>query len=161
MVRRNTSSNRPKPPRVDDLSIILLVEDSPDDVELIQYAFEKAGIVSPLVVISDGDQAVAFLGGHGRFADRVQHPLPAMILLDLKLPRRSGFEVLSFLRGENLTRHTPVVILSSSNQPSDIARAYEAGANSYLVKPVSRGGLLDMVRALDAYWMKLNRVPSA
>lgn len=146
---------------MDDLSIILLVEDSPDDVELIRYAFKKSGILNPLVVISDGDQAVDYLGGHGRFVDRVQHPLPAMILLDLKLPRRSGFEVLSFLRGEDATRSTPVVILSSSNQPSDIARAYEAGANSYLVKPVSRGGLLDMVRALDAYWIKLNRVPSA
>jgi CheY-like chemotaxis protein len=146
---------------VDDLSIILLVEDSPDDVELIQYAFDKAGITSPLVVVTDGDQAVDYLAGQGRFADRRHHPLPTLILLDLKLPRRSGFEVLQFLRGEDATRGTPVVVLTSSNQPSDIARAYEAGANSYLVKPVSRGGLLDMVLALDAYWIKLNRVPSA
>lgn len=146
---------------MDDLSTILLVEDNPDDVELFRYACDKAGIGNPLFVITDGDQAVDYIVGHDRFADRHHYPLPALILLDLKLPRRSGFEVLRFLRGKSLTRHTPVVVLTSSNQPDDIARAYAAGANSYLVKPLSRNGLLEMVQALNDYWIKLNRVTSA
>ena len=141
-----------------DESTILLIEDNPDDVELIRYAFEKVGLGSPLFGITDGDAAVDYLGGRGAYADRTRHPLPALILLDLKLPRRSGFEVLGFIRGQAATRHTPVVVLTSSNQQDDIRRAYDAGANSYLVKPVSRDALIEMVRSLDAYWIKLNQV---
>ncbi len=88
----------------------------------------------------------------------MRYPLPALILLDLKLPKRSGFEVLAFLRAREDTRHTPVVVLTSSNQQADIARAYALGANSYLVKPVNRDKLIEIVRSLDAYWLKLNQV---
>jgi len=143
---------------MNDVSTILLVEDNPDDAELIEYAFEKAGVANPLVAVADGDAAVDYIGGTGAYADRARHPLPALILLDLKLPRRSGFEVLRFARGQVATRHTPVVVLTSSNQHDDIQRAYEVGANSYLVKPVGRDALIEMVKSLDAYWIKLNQV---
>ena len=143
---------------MNDESSILLVEDNPDDAELVGHAFEKVGIGNPLIRLSDGDAAVDFLGGVGVYADRKRHPLPGLILLDLKLPRRSGFEVLRFMRGQDATRHTPVVVLTSSNQQDDITKAYDDGANSYLVKPVSRDALIEMVRSLDAYWIKLNQV---
>ncbi len=141
---------------MNELSIILLVEDNADDVELIEYAFGKAGVANPLVALTDGDAAVAYLGGTGAYRDRARHPLPELILLDLKLPRRSGFEVLSFLRAQEATRLTPVVILTSSSQEEDIRRCYELGANSYLVKPVGHESLIELVRSLKTYWIKLN-----
>lgn len=141
---------------MNELATILLVEDNPDDAELLEYAFRKAGIANPLLAVADGDAAVDYIGGRGAYADRTRHPLPELILLDLKLPRRSGFEVLGFIRGQEATRHTPVVVLTSSSQHGDIQRAYEAGTNSYLVKPVGRDALLEMVRSLEAYWIKLN-----
>lgn len=141
---------------MNELSTILLVEDNPDDAELIDYAFRKAGIANPLVTVTDGDAAVDYVGGTEAYADRTRHPRPELILLDLKLPRRSGFEVLSFIRGQQATRHTPVVVLTSSNQQDDIRRSYEHGANSYLVKPIGRDALIEMVRSLKAYWIKLN-----
>ena len=141
---------------MNELSNILLVEDNPDDAELLEYAFRKAGIANPLLAVTDGDAAVEYVGGTGAYADRRRHPLPELILLDLKLPRRSGFKVLGFIRGQEATRHTPVVVLTSSSQHGDIQRAYEAGANSYLVKPVGRDALIEMARSLKAYWIKLN-----
>lgn len=142
---------------MNELSIILLVEDNPDDVMLVQYAFDKAGILNPLEVVADGDAAVDYIGRTGSYAGREGQPGPDLILLDLKLPRRSGFEVLSFVRRHELTRHTPVVVLTSSDQEADIRRSYERGANSFLVKPIGRDGLIDMASALKAYWIKLNR----
>lgn len=139
------------------LSTVLLVEDNPDDAELIAYAFAKAEIANPLLVIEDGDAAIDYVRGRGAYADRMRFPLPGLVLLDLKLPRRSGFEVLAAIRDSAGTKHTPVVVLTSSNQDADIKRAYELCANSYLVKPVSRSSLLHMVEALDAYWIKLNQ----
>jgi CheY-like chemotaxis protein len=141
---------------LNELSIILLVEDNHDDAALIQYAFEKADIRNPLVIVTDGDAAVDYIGRTGAYADRSGLPLPELILLDLKLPRRSGLEVLSFVRRHEPTRHTPVVVLTSSDQEADIRRSYERGANSFLVKPIGRDGLIDMARALKAYWIKLN-----
>lgn len=143
---------------MNEASAILLVEDNPDDVELIQYAFTKACVRNPLVVVTDGDEAVNYVSGTQAYADRTRHPQPALILLDLKLPRRSGLEVLDFIRQQEATQHTPVVVLTSSNQREDIARAYEGGANSYLVKPVTRDGLLEMVKSIDGYWIKINQV---
>ena len=146
---------------MNEMSTILLVEDNEDDVELILYAFEKAGIRNPLVTVPDGDAAVEYVTGTDPYADRERHPWPALILLDLKLPRRSGFEVLEAIRSHRPARHTPVVVLTSSDQTVDIERAYRQGANAYLVKPVSRDALLAMVRTLDAFWIKLNRVAGA
>lgn len=142
---------------MNDDAAILLVEDNSDDAELIAYAFRKVGITNPLSRLADGDAAVEYLGGAGKYADRLHYPLPALILLDLKLPKRSGFEVLAFVRGQKATRHTTVVVLTSSNQQADIERAYDLGANSYLIKPVNRDKLIELVRSLDAYWLKLNQ----
>lgn len=140
---------------------ILIVEDEADDAELLGYAFEKAGVLNPRHILDNGDDAAAYIGGTAIYADRQRYPLPALVLLDLKLPRRSGFEVLQFIRSNQTTSHIPVVVLTSSDQPEDIMRAYAVGANSYLVKPVTRDALLAMVRTLDAYWIKLNRTITA
>lgn len=139
------------------LDNILLVEDNPDDVELIRYAFRKAGIECPIEVVTDGEQAIAYLAGLSPYEDRSRYPRPSLILLDLKLPRRSGFEVLEFAKRQPDTRLIPIVVLTSSSQSADVRRAYELCANSYLVKPVSRDALVAMMRAFDEYWLGLNQ----
>lgn len=137
--------------------VVLLVEDDPDHVLLIQRAFSKANLVNPLRIVRDGEDAVAYLSGRGEYADRSKNPLPSLILLDLKLPRKSGLEVLSWLRGEPNLKLTPVVVLSSSAEAADVERAYALGVNSYLLKPVNFGDLLEMVKSIGMYWMILNR----
>ncbi len=138
---------------------ILLVEDNSTDVLMVRRAFRKANLLHPLQVVDDGDKAVAYLGGQGPYADRGQYPLPVLLLLDLKLPRRSGLEVLGWLRQQEGLRRLPVVVLTSSKESSDVNRAYDLGANSYLVKPVDFDPLLEMVKALGLYWMLLNEKP--
>ena len=138
---------------------ILIVEDNGDDVLLMRRAFRKLGITSPLHVVSDGDAAVAYLGATGPYADRQTHPLPALVLLDLKLPKRSGLEVLEWLRAQPGIGRLPVVVLTSSRESTDVNRAYELGANSYLVKPVDFEGLQTMAQTLNLYWLELNQGP--
>ena len=139
---------------------ILLVEDSVDDQVLIRRAFTRAKLLNPLHIVDDGDKAIAYLAGEPPYDNREANPLPAIILLDLKLPRRSGHEVLKWIRGRNgeLAR-IPVVILTSSNEKADISRAYDLGANSYLVKPVDFEGLLQMVGNIGVYWLVHNENP--
>lgn len=134
----------------------MLVEDIQDDVELILHAFGKVGISNPVVVVEDGEKAIRYLRGLGEYSDRLPFPLPGLILLDLKLPRRSGFEVLAAVRATEATRRVPVVVLTSSNQEDDVRKAYDLGANSYLVKPVGLDALVALVRTLEAFWIKLN-----
>jgi CheY-like chemotaxis protein len=138
---------------------ILLVEDNPTDVLLIRRAFEKARMANPIQVADDGDTAVAYLSGDREYVDRERFPLPILILLDLKLPRRSGLEVLEWLRAQRTLRRIPVVILSSSRQHRDVNAAYDTGVNSYLVKPVEFEALFDMLKAVNLYWMMLNEKP--
>jgi CheY-like chemotaxis protein len=130
---------------------ILLVEDDSNDVLLLQRAFRRAGLNHALQVVSDGDQAVEYLSGEGKYSDRDTHPLPALILLDLKLPRRSGLEVLQWLRTQPvLVRSVPVIVLTSSRLSEDVDRAYSLGANSYMAKPSGNyDGLAEMVKNLD------------
>ncbi len=135
---------------------ILVVEDDADDVVLLKVAFEGAHIGEALQVVGDGEEAVAYLLGQGAYADRARHPLPSLILLDLKLPRKSGLEVLEWRRQAGLWR-IPVIVLTSSQSSADIARAYELGANSYLVKPLSSEAQLKMVETIGAYWIGLNK----
>lgn len=144
---------------MDDQSAILLVEDNVDDADLVRHAFRKAGIRNPVILVTDGDMATDYLREQGDFADRLRFPAPRLILMDLKLPRRSGLEVLSILRQTAAVRSCPVIVLSSSNLPDDIRTAYNAGANAYLVKPIGGDALIDMVRAIDAFWIGLNRAP--
>src|SRR5437660_5120901 len=140
-------------------STILLVEDSADDVLLIRRAFQKAGITNPIQVVEHGDAAVSYLAGEPPFADRQRFPLPVMVLLDLKLPRRSGLEVLAWVRQHSGLKRIPVVVLTSSKESLDVNQAYDLGANSYLVKPVAFEELLALVRSLEGYWLLLNERP--
>ena len=139
--------------------VILVVEDDPNDILLIQRAFAKARILNPLRTVSNGDEAVAYLAGEGIHADRENFPVPVLVLLDLKLPRRSGLEVLAWIRGQPGLKRLPVVVLTSSKESVDINRAYDLGANSYLVKPVGFDSLLELVKSLEVYWMMLNQNP--
>ena len=141
-------------------AVILLVEDNPTDVILVRRAFEKARIANPLIIVSDGDAAVNYLAGIDGYSDRSRFPLPALVLLDLKLPRRSGLEVLEWIRAQPGIGRVPVVVLTSSSQRVDVDRAYDVGANSYLVKPVEYDAFEQMLRDLNAYWMVRNTKPT-
>ena len=138
---------------------VLLVEDSYNDVLLIQRAYKMAKAKSQLHVVKDGEQAVSYLIGEGPYANREQYPIPTLMLLDLKLPRKTGFELLEWLRNQPKLKRLPVVVLSSSAQARDVNRVYDLGANSYLVKPVRFDALLNLVEALDLYWNTLNEKP--
>lgn len=139
---------------------ILLVEDNTDDVFLIQRAFRTANLANPIRVIGDGEEAIAYLGGQGRYTDRARYPLPVLLLLDLKLPRRSGLEVLEWRLTQPGLRRLPTVVLTSSRENVDVNRAYDLGANSYLVKPVAFEALMDIVKTLNLYWLILNEPPA-
>jgi CheY-like chemotaxis protein len=138
---------------------ILLVEDDPNDVLLLERAFRRAGVAYPLSIVNDGDQALDFLQGSGKYQDRLKFPLPDLVLLDLKLPRRSGHEVLRWLRGQPGLRRLPVIVLTSSKESRDVSEAYDEGANSYLVKPPTVELLIHMVAQLERYWLTLNQGP--
>ncbi len=138
---------------------ILLAEDNATDALMVQRAFRKAHLLNPVQVVDDGDKAVAYLSGQGPYADREKYPLPVLLLLDLKLPRRSGLEVLEWLRQQEGLKRLPVVVLTSSKESSDVNRAYDLGANSYLVKPVDFDPLLEMVKTLGLYWVLMNEKP--
>lgn len=138
---------------------ILLVEDSPDDALLIQRAFRKANLANSVQLVRDGEEAVAYLKGDPPFSDRRQFPLPVLMLLDLKLPRRSGLEVLEWIRQDGPLKRLPVVVLTSSRERVDVDRAYDLGVNSYLTKPVGFEALLEMVKSLNLYWLILNEPP--
>jgi CheY-like chemotaxis protein len=139
---------------------ILLVEDSEDEILFVRQAFRQAKLSNPLHVIEDGDAAVAYLAGQEDYADRTRHPLPTLILLDLELPRRSGLEVLEWLRAQPGIGRIPVVVLTTSRESADVNRAYELGANGYLGKPVDFDGLLEMVRTIGLYWLVMSELPS-
>jgi len=135
--------------------IILLIEDNPKDVELTRRALAKANIANKLVVASDGVEALEYLIGNS--ADPAE--LPVVILLDLKLPRINGMEVLQRIRSENRIKHLPVVILTSSNEEHDILQSYSLGANSYIRKPVKFSDFAEAIRQLGLYWLVLNQLP--
>ncbi|TCV87438.1 response regulator [Sulfurirhabdus autotrophica] len=141
------------------LPTLLLVEDDPNDVMLFRRAMDKSKMANPLQLAKDGEEAVAYLSGEGLYADRNTYPLPAIMLLDLKLPRKSGLEVLEWLRDQPGINRLPVVVMTSSKESTDVGRAYDLGANSYLVKPVSFETLLEMVKVLGLYWFILNEKP--
>jgi len=138
---------------------ILLVEDSPDDALLIQRAFRKANLANPVQLVRDGEEAVAYLSGAVPYEDRARFPLPVFMLLDLKLPRRSGLEVLAWVRQESVVKRLPIVVLTSSRESVDVNRAYDLGVNSYLTKPVGFEALLEMVKNVNLYWLVLNENP--
>ena len=144
-----------------DGQFILLAEDNPDDVLLIQRAFQKAGLGHVLKVVSDGGEAIEYLSGRGIYADREKYPAPFLLLLDLKMPGTDGFEVLQWVRSEPEIRRMLVVVLTSSDLQEDVDRAYELGANSYLVKPVIFDEMVHLLQRFEAYWTEINRIPSS
>lgn len=144
------------PPAQD--SRVLLVEDNSADALLVARAFRNAGLAPPMR-ISNGEDAVAYLAGTGQYTDRVRHPLPRLVLLDLKLPRRSGIEVLQWTRAQPSLQPLPMVILTASREEFDLRAAYLHGANSYLVKPVGSAALQQMIAALGLYWLTHNIIP--
>ncbi len=138
---------------------ILLVEDNRTDVLLIQRAFRKANVSVPLQVVEDGEAAVLYLSGREPYSDRICYPLPVMILLDLKLPRKSGAEVLEWLRQQPMLKRLPVVVLTSSKEYADVNHVYDLGANAYMVKPVAFDNLVDIVKTLNMHWIIFNEKP--
>jgi CheY-like chemotaxis protein len=139
---------------------ILLVEDDPNDTVLIRRAFQKAGFGDNLKIVSDGGQAIQYLQGQKEYGDRARFPLPFLLLLDLKMPGTDGFEVLQWIRRQPDLKRLLVVVLTSSNLQADVDRAYDLGANSYLVKPVEFSQMVNMIERFEAYWTELNRFPS-
>lgn len=139
--------------------IILLVEDNPSDVMLTKRALEKNQILNKLVVAEDGREALDYLLCAGKHAGRDVRDLPAVVLLDLKLPLIDGLEVLKEIRSNEFTRLLPVVILTSSDQEEDIITSYKLGANSYIRKPVDFHQFAEAVRTLGMYWLLLNEAP--
>jgi CheY-like chemotaxis protein len=135
---------------------VLLVEDDPDDILLTQIAFEKARLANPLEIARDGEEAIAYLSGEGKFANRNQYPLPVLVMLDLKMPKVNGFQVLEWLRSHPEIGHLPVAIMTSSDEDPDVKRAYALGADSYLVKPPDARALLALVQRINAYWLIVN-----
>ncbi len=138
---------------------ILLVEDNPNDVKLTLRAFEKSGISNRVEVVSDGVEALEYLHGTGEFAGRNHDSLPVVILLDLKMPRMDGIELLQRIRADERTRLVPVVVLTTSNEEKDRAESYALGANSYVRKPVKLSQFTEAVQQLGAYWLGLNEPP--
>lgn len=138
---------------------ILLVEDNPDDAELTRIAFEDAGCDHVLDVACDGAEALDYLFARGRHAARVGAMLPAMVLLDINLPKRDGREVLQAIRADPATRSLPVVMLTTSAEPFDVDELYALGANSYIQKPVEFSDFVDAVRQIGVYWLTLNQSP--
>ncbi len=140
---------------------ILLVEDDPNDLLLIQRAFQKAGLQYRLKIVRDGDLAIQYLGGRGPYSNRQRFPLPFLVLLDLRMSGTDGFGVLQWDRAAPRLKRLLIVVFTSSDLQSDIDRAYEAGANSYLVKPVEFEQMVHLVQRFEIYWTEINRTPSA
>jgi CheY-like chemotaxis protein len=142
-----------------DCDVILLAEDNEDHVLLIRRAFRQSGLVNPIQVVRDGEQAIAYLKGEGQYANRDEYPLPCLFLLDLKMPNKTGFDVLEWLRSEPAFAALRVVVLTTSGEMRDINRAYQLGANSFLTKPVDFRDFVQLTSAIKGYWIWLSRAP--
>jgi two-component system response regulator len=145
----------------DQRTDILLVEDNPDDVKLTLHAFKTANLANKIHVARDGVEALEFLFCTGAHADRSEQEMPRLVLLDLKLPRLDGHEVLKCIRGDPRTALIPVVVLTSSGEERDVMRAYNKGANSYIIKPVDFEQFTESVRDIGKYWLVINHATVA
>lgn len=145
---------------VAEYSLILLVEDREDDIAIVRRALVRAHLVNPLHVVRDGEEAIEYLGGTGKYANREEFPLPGLILLDLKMPRVDGFQVLEWIRKQPGLKGTVVLVLTSSNQLRDVNRAYALGASSFLVKPVDFEDYIELGNLLRKYWINTAKLPA-
>ena len=144
---------------VTDLGVILLVDDREDDAYLVRRAFVGGGVANPVHWVQSGTQAVEYLTGTGHYYDRVEYPLPDLILLDLKMPGMDGFDVLQWIRQQSGFGTIPVVVLTSSNLIKDVNRAYALGANSFLVKPLDFENYAELGKAVNEYWLLRAKPP--
>ena|ERR1044071_8707436 len=144
-------------------TIFLLVEDDRNDQQLVELEFQRVSLNIQLITVQDGSEAIEYIEGRGEYADRARFPIPHVILLDLKMPRVTGFEFLEWLRSKSphRARFIPVIVLSSSNLEPDIDRAYSLGANSYLVKPIHWQSFRERIQALGVYWSEHVETPAA
>jgi CheY-like chemotaxis protein len=142
--------------KLDPNATILLVEDEPSDVFLMKRALKGAQISNPLQVACDGQEAITYLSGEGKYSDRSRFPIPSIIFLDLKLPYKNGFEILSWIRNQSHLDQTLVMVLTSSSEERDIAQCYQLGARTFLVKPPTPAMLLELMVSLKDYWIKHN-----
>jgi CheY-like chemotaxis protein len=138
---------------------VLLAEDEEDDVFFLKRALNKSRITDPLHVVNDGEHAVDYIRGERDYGNRRRHPMPDIMIVDLKMPGKSGFEVLNWLRRESRCRSMPLIILSSSPEPRDIARAYEFGANAYLVKSSDMDHFSAILKDLYEFWKQTAELP--
>jgi CheY-like chemotaxis protein len=138
---------------------ILLAEDNPDDIELARRAFQRVNINNNIVVTHDGAETLDYLNGKGKYQGRNTDEVPQIILLDLKMPKVHGLEVLKHIRENQQTKYIPVIILTSSQDKKDVIRSYELGANSYIVKPIDFLKFSEVVQQIVMYWLTLNEQP--
>jgi CheY-like chemotaxis protein len=144
---------------VNNVSLILVAEDNENDLLLLLRAFQKGGLANPIQLVRDGEEVVCYLQGEGKYANREEYPLPDLLLLDLNMPRKNGFEVLEWIRQQPTLRTLRIVVLTMSEQLRDVNRAYELGANSFLVKPLDFEDFVRLVQAINGYWLWMNRAP--
>ena len=142
-----------------DQAVILLAEDREDDIILIRRSFAKAFISNPLQVVRDGEEAIEYLRGEGKYSNRAEYPLPHLLLLDLKMPRKDGFEVIKWVRQQPGLTSLPIVVLTSSQDMRDANVAYQLGANSFLVKPMDFQNFAELSHFLTGYWLHHNKSP--
>jgi CheY-like chemotaxis protein len=140
--------------------LILIADDNPDDLILLERAFNKAGVLNPIHQVRSGRDTIAYLNGDGEFADRTRHPFPRILLLDLHMPHGDGFAVLEWIRNKSLGKDLLIVILSRLDEMKNINRAYSLGANSFLAKPGDPAELNELIRSFHDYWLLKNRSPS-
>jgi len=138
---------------------VLLAEDNPDDVLLVRLGFRKAGCGIPIFVVNDGEQAIQYLKGQGKYADRAKFPIPGILLLDLKLARLNGFDVLTWIRQRPEWKCLPVIVLTKSHFGKDIEQAYDLGANSFLSKPTDLNEWMSAVRQMIRFWLFESSLP--
>ena len=142
-------------------AVILLAEDEENDVLLIKQAFHQASIFNPLFVVWNGEEAINYLKGTGKYANRAEYPLPDLLLLDLKMPRVDGFQVLEWIRQQPGLKGLRILVLTSSNQISDVNRAYRLGANSFLVKPLDFENVIELSRLIWNFWLVASKTPQS
>jgi len=142
-----------------DQEVILLAEDNDDHVTLILRAFRKAALINPIVVVRDGEEVVQYLRGVGKFENRDEYPLPSLLLLDLRMPNMDGFEVMEWIRQHQFFNPLRIVVLTTSEDMRDVNRAYQLGANSFLIKPLDLGGFSAIASAIQGHWVWLSKAP--
>src|SRR5687768_15709889 len=139
--------------------LILIAEDNEDHVFFLRRALQKGKVLNPVFVVSDGEETIAYLKGEGKFADRYEYPLPALLLLDLRMPKIDGFEVLEWIRQQPCLKRLRVVVLTTSDDPKDINRAYDLGANSFMIKPLEKHQFFELTETIKGYWLWMSAAP--